>query len=118
MRVGNSAMRGDLAIGVGPAFPRIDRREVRRLQLGDTPLQLGEIRYAREPDLAGAPGLRAGPLDRVVEILRLLGREEMRGAFRIPGAARVDDHYRVTARHPEGRVRRLEGGVFGDMLVA
>jgi len=57
------------------------------------------------------------PLDRVVEVLRFLGRKEVRGAFRIPGAARIDDDDRIAAWHPEGRVGRLERGVFRNVFV-
>ena len=109
--IGNSAMGCDLAIAVGPAFPRIDGGKMRRIEFGDPPLQLRQIGNAGQSDLAVAPGLRAGPFDQIVEILRFLRRQKMRGPFRVPGTADVDVHDRVAVGHPEHRVGRLERGV-------
>ena len=46
----DAAVPGDLPVGVAPPLPRVDRREVRRVQLGDPPLrdrQVGDARTAR-----------------------------------------------------------------------
>ncbi len=105
-------MRRHFPVSVGPAFPRIDGGKVRRVELGDPPLQLREIGDARQSDLAAAPGLRARPFDRVVEILRFFRGQIMRRSFRIPGAAHVNDDDRVAARDPEHRIGRFERRVF------
>ena len=60
-----------------------------------------------DPDLAAAPGLRARPLDAVVEVLRLARRPHFEIAGRASGAARVDTHDRVAVGHPFFRIDQL-----------
>ncbi len=68
----DAAVKQRVAVEIGKTFPRDDRLQGRRLQVGDEPLVDREIRDAVEPDLAVAPGLRGRPFDRVIEIDRFL----------------------------------------------
>ena len=70
----NAAVIEDVAVLVGGALPRHDACERRRLEVGHPPLRAGEERDADGGDAAVAPGLVAGPFDRVVEVDRLLRR--------------------------------------------
>jgi hypothetical protein len=65
---------GDLPVGLAPPLPRVDRREVRRVEFGDPPLRHRHVRDPGQPDLPGAPRLGPHPLDQVGERLRLLRR--------------------------------------------
>ena len=106
----DAAVPGDLAIGVVPPLPRVDRRQVRRVQGGDEPLQARQVGDPGQPDLARAPGLGAGPLHQVGEGARLLRRVVGGPALRVPGAGHVDEDDGVAVRDPVLRVRRLERG--------
>src|SRR6202142_2303640 len=66
--VGNAAVPDELTVGIRPAFPWVDRREVRGSQRRDPPLRDRQVRNARQTDLAAAPGLNPRPLDQVVEV--------------------------------------------------
>ena len=96
-----------VAVDVGKAFPRHDRLQRRRLQIGDEPLVDGVVGNAGEPDLAVAPWLRRRPFDGVVEIDRLRERPRLALPRRFSAAAPVDAHRGVAARHPPFRVHRL-----------
>src|SRR5439155_2040166 len=73
----------------------------------DLPLVHSVIRDAVDADLAVAPGLRAGPLDALIEILRLARRPHVEIAGRTPGATRVDAHAGIAVRHPLLRIDQL-----------
>ena len=65
-----------VAIPVGRALPDAHRGQMRRLAAGDVPLVDAVIADAVQPDPAITPCLHAGPLDAIMEILRL-ARAEM-----------------------------------------
>ncbi len=67
----NPALAGAVAVEIVGALPGEHRREMRRPLCGDHPLARGVIGDAEQAHLAAAPGLRRGPLDRVVEIAEL-----------------------------------------------
>ena len=71
-RAEDAAMIEDVAVLVGSTFPRHDAGERRRLEVCHPPLGAGEERDADGGDTAVAPGLMAGPFDRIVEVDRLL----------------------------------------------
>src|SRR6516162_4394111 len=75
--------------------------------IGDEPLVDGKIRYAAQPDLARAPGLRRRPLDRVIEIDRLRERPWFALAGGFSAAAPVDPDRGIALRNPPLRVDRL-----------
>ena len=100
----DAAVMRHVAEEIGAAFPHAHGGEMRRLQRGDVPLVGREIGNSVEPDFAGRPGLYAGPLDAVVEILGLARRERIDDAGRTAGAAAVDAHDRIVVRHPFLRV--------------
>ena len=77
---------------------------MRRLQRGDPPLVHRVVRDAAQANLAVAPGLRARPLDAVVEVTRLLRREDIEHARRAARTARVHAHNRVSRRDPALRI--------------
>ncbi len=103
----NAAVIEDVAVLVGGAFPRHDAFQRRRLEVRHPPLRAGEERDPDGGDAAVAPGLMTGPFDGVVEIDRLLRRIEHGLSGRLAGAALVDAHADVAARHPPLRVHRL-----------
>ena len=75
VRLRDAAVPGHLAVGIAPAFPRVDRGQVRRPGGGDRPLagrQVGDPRHAHP---AVAPALRAGPLEQVVAPQGFGGRD-------------------------------------------
>src|SRR6185295_16404369 len=98
--VDDAAVVRPVAVPVGHAFPDADRREVRRLQRSNVPLVRAEVRDAVEADLAVRPRLHAGPLDALVEVLRLARRERIDEARRAAGAPRIDAHAGVALRNP------------------
>ena len=100
-------MAAKLAVIVGRAFPDAQRREMRRPQRRHVPLVHGVVGNAVDADLAVAPGLRARPLDAVVEVLGLARRPHVEIAGRAAGAARIDAHDRVAVRHPFLRIDQL-----------
>src|SRR5665213_3980187 len=73
---------------------------MRRLERAGLPLVHGVIRNAVDADFAVAPILRAGPLDTLIEILRLARRPDVEKAGRAPRAARVDAHQSITVGNP------------------
>src|SRR5581483_5642308 len=91
---------GALAVRVVPAFPDADGREVRWVRRGGTPLVAGVIRDAVHAHLARAPGLRRGPLDAQVDVVRLARVVVAQEPRRAPGAARVDADAGVAVGHP------------------
>ena len=103
----DAAVAAELAVIVGRAFPDAQRGEMRRVERGHLPLVHGVIGDAVHADLAVAPGLRAGPLDAVVEVLRLARRPHVEIAGRAAGAARVDAHAGIAVRHPFLRIDQL-----------
>jgi protein-disulfide isomerase-like protein with CxxC motif len=96
----DSAVAAQLAVIVGRAFPDAQRGEVRRFQRAHVPLVHRVIGNAVDADLAVAPGLRAGPLDAFVKVLRLARRPHVERARRTPGTARVDAHQSKSVRDP------------------
>src|SRR3954462_3335993 len=96
----DAAVPRAFAIRVVPALPDADRREVRRLHGGRTPLVARVIRDAVHADLAAAPGLRGGPFDAFVDVARLAGVVVAEKAGRAAGAARVDADADVALWHP------------------
>ena len=70
----DAAVVGGIAVVVGVALPGDDGREVGRAEAGDAPGVDGVVGDAAHTDLATAPGLDGGPLDAVVEVLRLARR--------------------------------------------
>src|SRR5205085_446758 len=89
-----------VAVGVVPALPGADGGEVRRLRGGGAPLVARVVRDAVHADLAGAPGLRRGPLDAEVEVARLARGVVAEVPGRAAGAARVDADHRVAVGDP------------------
>ena len=106
-RAENAAVIEHVAILVGGALPRHDAFERRRLEIGHPPLRAGEERDADGADAAVAPGLVAGPFDRIVEVDRLLRRIQHGLSRRLAGAALVDAHAAIAARHPPFRIDGL-----------
>ena len=76
------------------------------------PLVHGVIGDAVDADFAVAPGLRAGPLDAPIEILRLARRPHVEMAGRAAGAARVDAHAGIAVRHPFLRIDQFPVLIF------
>src|SRR5499433_2184269 len=99
-RADDAAVMGHVAVPVGGALPDAHGRQVRRLQRRLVPLVDAVIGNAVEPDLTVRPGLHAGPLDAVVEILGLARREMIDDAGRATAAAGVDAHAGIVVRHP------------------
>src|SRR5215468_11756998 len=99
-RADEAAVMGHVAVPVGGAFPDAHGGQVRRLQRRHMPLVDAVIGNAVEPDLAVRPGLHAGPLDAVVEILGLARREMIDEAGRATAAAGVDAHAGIVVRYP------------------
>ena len=108
----NAAMTAQLAVIVGRAFPDAQRGEMRRIERRDLPLVHGVVGDAVDADLAVAPGLRAGPFDALIEILRLARRPDVEMAGRTPGAARVDAHAGIAVRHPFLRIDQFPVLIF------
>ncbi len=111
----DTAVRGDLPVGVAPPFPRVDRGQVRWAGRGDGPLAGGEVGHAGQADPAVAPGLGAGPLDQVVAVGGLFRRQERGVAARVPGTRDVGVDDRIPVPHPVGGIRRFEGRVGGQL---
>ena len=103
----DSTVMSHVAIPVGGALPDAHRGKMRRLQRGHVPLVDGVIRNAVEAHLAVRPRLHAGPLDAVVEVLRLARSEVIDEAGRTAGAARIDAHADVAVGHPFFRIDDL-----------
>src|SRR5262249_29065512 len=103
----NAAVIEDVAVLISRAFPRHDARERWQLEVRHPPLGAREERDADGGDAAVAPGLMAGPLDRVVEVDCILRGIEQRLPRRLAGAALVDAHATIAARHPPFRVHGL-----------
>src|SRR5919202_1279220 len=101
------AVSRHVAIEIGRALPRADGGQVGRLQRGHVPLVDRIVGDAVETDLAVAPGLPAGPLDAVVQVLRLARRERVDIAGRAARPPRVDTDTRVPVRHPLLRIDHL-----------
>ena len=108
----NPTVTAELAVIVGRAFPDAQRGEMRRAERGHLPLVHGVIGDAVDADFAVAPGLRAGPLDAPIEILRLAWRPHVEMAGRTPGAARVDAHAGIAVRHPFLRIDQFPVLIF------
>src|SRR6267154_2408722 len=67
----DSAVARALTVGVVPAFPHADRREVRRLRGGGAPLVARVVRNPVHAHIAVAPALSRSPLDTQVEVAGL-----------------------------------------------
>src|SRR5262249_34116903 len=100
----NAAVIEDVAVLISRAFPRHDARERWQLEVRHPPLGAREERDADGGDAAVAPGLMAGPLDRVVEVDCILRGIEHGLPRRLAGTALVDAHATIAARHPPFRV--------------
>ena len=107
-----AAMIERVAIEIGGAFPRNDRLERRRIEVGDPPLVHRVIGNTVEADLAIAPRLRRRPFDGVIEVDRFRGGPGFMLAGRLAAAARIDAHAGIALRHPPQRVDRLPVHVF------
>ena len=77
---------------------------MRRFECRHQPLIDGVIGNAVHPHLAGAPALRRGPLDAMIDVLRLAHAERLEIAGRTAGAAQIDAHARIAVRHPFLRI--------------
>src|SRR5205814_486241 len=104
----DAAVARALAVGVVPAFPDADRREMRRLRRRGAPLVRGVVRDAVHADFARAPRLRGAPLDALVDVARLARVVVAEVAGRTPGAARIHPHARIALRHPLLQVDDLQ----------
>src|SRR6186713_876773 len=100
----DAAVAAKLAIVVGRTLPDAQRGEVRGPQGADGPLVHRVIGNAVDADLAAAPGLRAGPFDALVEVLRLALAPDVEVARRVAGAAGVDAQTGIAVRHPFLRI--------------
>jgi hypothetical protein len=118
IRVRNAPVEELLAIHITASFPRVDRREVRRIQRRHEPLDVREVRDARHPHLPRAPRLAGSPLDHVAAIGRLLLLVCVpRFSLGVPRPARIGTDDRVTPRTPERGVGALEQDMLlGDPL--
>jgi hypothetical protein len=96
-----------VAVEIGGPFPGADRGQMLGLQRRRLPLVLGVIGDAVEPDLAVRPGLRAGPVDALRQVLRLAQRPDVDDASRAAGAAAIDANADVTVGHPFLRIDHL-----------
>ncbi len=106
-RADDAAMVRHVTIPVRRAFPDAHRCQVRWLPAGNLPLVDPVIADAVQPDPAVAPVLRSGPLDAVVEVLRLARAEMVHITRRPPATTAVDAHARVAVRHPFLRIDHL-----------
>ena len=86
-------------------LPRHNGGQMGRLKRRYLPLLDGEIGDAQQTDLAGRPGLRGGPFDRVIKISRLQRRHHFIESGRLSGSARVDHNHCVARRYPTLWVR-------------
>ena len=98
---GDTAVKTRVAIEVAGGIVRKNRLQVRRLLFGREKLRAPHVGYAAHADVAVAPRLLADPFDDVVQVLLLLGAEQIVDALGIIAAAHVGDDMRITARHPE-----------------
>ena len=118
----SAAVEG-LVVEVGVGAERDHRLEVRRLQARDGVLGDREVRHPPQADVAVGPGLRAGPLDRVVVVLGLLDAERRLQARAVADAAGVDADADVALRDPDRGVDALvvlvlqAVGVAGEVAV-
>src|SRR5919198_116374 len=67
----DAAVPRALAVGIVPAFPDADGREVRRLQRGRAPLVARVIREADHADASARPRLRRRPFNAFIDVARL-----------------------------------------------
>ena len=73
----DAAVMRHVAVEIGGAFPQADRGEMLGLQRRGLPLVLGVVGDAVEADLAVRPGLHAGPVDALRQVLRLAQRPDV-----------------------------------------
>ena len=106
----DAARAHQVPVGVGESFPGADRLQAGRLQCRRLPLRDGQVGHAEHADGAGAPRLRRGPLDQVVDILAFLIRQQAGRALRGAGAAQITVDHRVALGRPPGRVGCLPPG--------
>src|SRR5260221_7597657 len=100
----DAAMACALAIGVVPALPHADRREVRRLRPRPPPPVARVVGNAVHADFSARPGLRRRPLDAKGDVARLARIVVAQGARRASGAPRSDAQANVAVRHPLFRI--------------
>ena len=96
------AVSVQVAVEVVHGLLRDDRPEAGRLTVGTDQAGHAVIRLAVHADLAGRPGLRGGPLDRVHDIGLLSRPSPVEAAARPAEAAQVHHHERVAALHQPG----------------
>lgn len=106
--VGDAAAHHQVAVDIADAFPRVDRRQVRRLFGRGEPLGDREVGRATHGDLARAPVLDAEPLDEVVAVAPLLPVPYDAVALAVGDAPDVRVADRVALRAPVRGVRALE----------
>src|SRR6185369_1902012 len=100
----DAAVVRHVAVKIGSALPQADRGEMLRLQRRALPLVLGVIGNAVQPDLAIRPGLHAGPLDALCEVLRLAERPDVDHARGASGTTAVDANDDIIVWHPLFRI--------------
>ena len=89
-----------VTVGVVPALPGNDGRQMRRALGRHAPLVPGIIGDAEHPDLTAAPGLGARPLDALVEVVDLPRAVHVQEGLRPARAPRVHSHAGVAVRDP------------------
>src|SRR3979490_1792369 len=77
---------------------------MRRLQRSDMPLVDAVVGNAGEANLPARPGLNARPLDALVKVVRLAGREMIDEPGETAGTAGIRDHASVIVPHPLFRI--------------
>ena len=110
----------DVPVRVDRALPGHDGGQRRRPQRRHPPGVDGEVGDAHDRHPAGAPRLVRGPLDAVVEVLRLAPAQHRAPPRRVTRAPGVDPHHRVALRHPPLGVDGLpvhEAALLGHGLV-
>src|SRR5664279_3081782 len=108
----DSSMPGDFAVPVSRTFPHANGGKVRRLVLRDEPLVHRIVGNSVHSDFAVAPDLSGGPLNAVVDILRLPRRPGIEKARRTAGSARIDAQTGIAVRYPLLRVDQLPDLIF------
>ena len=96
----DAAVVAGVAVPVVLPLPRDDGGQMRRVLPGHAPLVARVIGDPEHPDFAVAPGLRARPLDALVEVFDLPRGVAVHEARGPAGAAGIHAHHRVPVRDP------------------
>src|SRR4029077_10666615 len=97
----------EIAIHVGPTVRRKNCPQMRGIQCRDAFGDAREMRYARHPYIAVAPGLARRPLHRFVDVLNRPRVNVSENAAGLVRSCDVDDEERVPAANVEIEVARL-----------